>query len=52
MKNSYPYNTNLNELDLTPYVPCMFGNKFEKKLDDFAMMEKIDKNRKPAFKLK
>ena len=52
LKNSYPYNTNLNELDLTPYVPCMFGNKFEKKLDDFAMMEKIDKNRKPAFKLK
>ena len=50
-KNANPYNRTLNELDLTPFIPSRYI-KFDKKLDEYAMMEKLEKNRKPAFKIK
>jgi hypothetical protein len=50
-KNANPYNTTLNELDLTPFIPSRYI-KLDKKLDEYAMMERLEKNRKPAFKIK
>ena len=50
-KNANPYNRTLNELDLTPFIPSRYI-KLDKKLDEYAMMEKLEKNRKPAFKIK
>ena len=50
-KNANPYNRTLNELDLTPFIPSRYI-KFDKKLDEYAMMEKLEKSRKPAFKIK
>ena len=50
-KNANPYNRTLNELDLTPFIPSRYI-KLDKKLDEYAMMERLEKNRKPAFKIK
>ena len=50
-KNLNQYNRTLNELDLTPFIPSRYI-KFDKKLDEYAMMEKLEKSRKPAFKIK
>ena len=50
-KNVNPYNRTLNELDLTPFIPSRYI-KLDKKLDEYAMMERLEKNRKPAFKIK
>ena len=50
-KNLNSYNRTLNELDLTPFVPSRYI-KIDKKLDEYAMMEKIEKSRKPVFKIK
>ena len=50
-KNLNSYNRTLNELDLTPFIPSRYI-KLDKKLDEYAMMERLEKNRKPAFKIK
>ena len=48
--DKYTYNV-INKLDLTNSIPILFNDDDEKRLDDFALMEKVKQLRKPLFKI-
>jgi hypothetical protein len=48
--DKYTYNV-INKLDLTNSIPILFNDDDEKRLDDFALMEKVKQFRKPLFKI-
>ena len=48
--DKYTYNV-INKLDLTNSIPILYHDDDEKRLDDFALMEKMKNLRKPLFKI-
>ena len=48
--DKYTYNV-INKLDLTNSIPILYNDDDEKRLDDFALMEKMKNLRKPLFKI-
>ena len=48
--DKYTYNV-INKLDLTNSIPILYNDDDEKRLDDFALMERIKQLRKPLFKI-
>ena len=48
--DKYTYNV-INKLDLTNSIPILYNDDDEKRLDDFALMERMKNLRKPLFKI-
>ena len=48
--DKYTYNV-INKLDLTNSIPILYNDDDEKRLDDFALMEKMKNLRKHLFKI-